>query len=327
MGKTDRVYQINQLLENRRVVTVDEFLDRLGVSLATFKRDLTLLRDQFNAPIIFDRDLGGYRFDTEEKRLGPQFELPGLWFSAEEIHALLTMQHLLSNLDTGGLLGPHIQPLLSRLSGLLGTASDSVDEVSRRIRIETVGARHFHLDHFQVIGSALLRRKRLIIRYHARGTDETTEREISPQRLVYYRDNWYLDAWCHLRKGLRNFAVDAIRGAELLDTPAKNEDEEHLDRELGAGYGIFSGSEIHWATLRFTSERSRWVSSEKWHPQQEGRFLDDGQYELKVPYADDREIIMDIMKYGVDCRVLSPPELAQRVKEQYQKAMQALSDR
>jgi predicted DNA-binding transcriptional regulator YafY len=198
--------------------------------------------------------------------------------------------------------------------------------VSRRIRIETVGARHFHLDHFQVIGSALLWRKRLIIRYHARGTDETTEREISPERLVYYRDNWYLDAWCHLRKGLRNFAVDAIRGAELLDTHAKNEDEEHFDCELGAGYRIFSGSEIHWATLRFTSERSRWVSSEKWHPQQEGLFLDDGQYEFKVPYADDREIIMDIMKYGVDCRVLSPPELANRVKEQYQKAMQAISD-
>lgn len=321
MGKTDRVYQINQLLENRRVVTVEEFLDRLGVSLATFKRDLTMLRDHFNAPIIFDRDLGGYRFDTEEKRLGPQFELPGLWFSAEEIHALLTMQHLLSNLDTGGLLGPHIQPLLSRLSGLLGTASDSVDEVSRRIRIETVGARHFHLDHFQVIGSALLRRKRLIIRYHARGTDETTEREISPQRLVYYRDNWYLDAWCHLRKGLRNFAVDAIHGAELLDAPAKNEDEEHLDRELGAGYGIFSGSEVHWATLRFSSERSRWVAAEKWHPDQEGRYLEDGRYELKVPYADDREIIMDVLKYGTDCEVLEPPALVERVRDQFRRAL------
>ena len=326
MGKTDRVYQINQLLENRRVVTVDEFLDRLGVSLATFKRDLTLLRDQFNAPIIFDRDLGGYRFDTEEKRLGPQFELPGLWFSAEEIHALLTMQHLLSNLDTGGLLGPHIQPLLSRLSGLLGTASDSVDEVSKRIRIETVGARHFHLDHFQVIGSALLRRKRLIIRYHARGTDETTEREISPQRIVYYRDNWYLDAWCHLRKGLRNFAVDAIEGAELLDTPAKNEDDAHLDRELGAGYGIFSGSDVHWATLRFSCERSRWVASEKWHPEQEGRYLDDGRYELRVPYADDREIIMDVLKYGTDCEVVEPPALVDRVKDQFRRALRSYGE-
>ena len=325
MGMTQRIYQIHQLLENRRFVTKQELLERLEVSWATLKRDLTLMRDEFNAPIIYDRELGGYRFDNEEKRLGPQYELPGLWFSAEEIHALLTMQHLLSNLDSGGLLGPHIQPLLSKLAGLLGTASDSVDEVKKRIRIETVGARQFHLDSFQVIGSALLRRKRLVIRYHARGTDEITEREISPQRLVYYRDNWYLDAWCHLRGGLRNFAVDAIKVAELLDSPAKDEDDLHLDRELGAGYGIFSGSDIHWATLRFSSERSRWVASEKWHPDQEGKYLDDGRYELKVPYADDREIIMDIMKYGADCRVISPPDLVARVKEQYVEVMKMIS--
>jgi predicted DNA-binding transcriptional regulator YafY len=326
MGMTQRIYQIHQMLEKRRFVTKQDLMDRLEISWATLKRDLTVMRDDFNAPIIYDRDLGGYRFDTEEKRLGPQYELPGLWFSAEEIHALLTMQHLLSNLDSGGLLGPHIQPLLSKLSGLLGTAADSVDEVKKRIRIETVGARQFHLDQFQIIGSALLRRKRLVIRYHARGTDETTEREISPQRLVYYRDNWYLDAWCHMRNGLRNFAVDAIKNAELLDTSARDEDEAHLDHQLGAGYGIFSGTEVHWAILRFSTERSRWVASEKWHPHQEGRFLEDGRYELKVPYADDREIIMDILKYGMDCEVVQPPALVERVKDQFRRALRFYGD-
>jgi predicted DNA-binding transcriptional regulator YafY len=318
VGMTQRIYQIHQMLENRRFVSKDELLERLEISWATLKRDIALMRDEFNAPIVYDRELGGYRFDTEEKRLGPQYELPGLWFSAEEIHALLTMQHLLSKLDTGGLLGPHIQPLLSKLAGLLGTASDSVDEVRKRIRIETVGSRRFELDHFQAIGSALLRRKRLIIRYHARGTDEVTEREISPQRLVYYRDNWYLDAWCHLRNGLRNFAVDAIERAELLDRRAKDENEDRLDKQLATGYGIFSGSEVYWAVLRFSPERARWVASERWHPEQEGRYLDDGFYELKIPYADDREIIMDILKYGSDCQVLEPQSLMQRVREQAQ---------
>lgn len=314
MGMTQRIYQIHQMLENRRFVRKEELLERLEISWATLKRDLTLMRDEFNAPIIYDRELGGYRFDNEEKRLGPQYELPGLWFSAEEIHALLTMQHLLSNLDSGGLLGPHIQPLLSKLLGLLGTATDSIDEIRRRIRIETVGARQFHLDHFQLLGSALLRRKRLVIRYHARGTDAVTEREVSPQRLVYYRDNWYLDGWCHLRNGLRNFAVDAIKRAELLETRARDIDEARLDRELGAGYGIFSGTEVCWAVLCFSAERSRWVSAEKWHPEQEGRFLADGRYELKIPYTDDREILMDILKYGGECEVLGPPALLERVK-------------
>jgi predicted DNA-binding transcriptional regulator YafY len=320
MSGMERIYQIDQLLADRKFVTRQELQDRLGVSWATLKRDLAYLKDRLNAPIIFDRDLGGYRFETDGKRVGPQYELPGLWFSAEEIHALLTMQHLLSNLDTGGLLGPQIKPLLARLTGLLGTADNPVEEVQRRIRIRTVGAREFHLEHFQAVGSALLRRKRLMIRYHARGKDETTEREVSPQRLVHYRDNWYLDAWCHMRNELRNFSVDAIGHAEILDTRAKDVAEKRLDEILGSSYGIFSGDVVSWATLRFTAERARWVASERWHPNQEARLLKDGTYELKVPYSDDRELIMDIMKYGGDCTVVSPPALVKRVVEEFERA-------
>lgn len=321
MSGMERIYQIDQILAGRKFVPRQELQERLGVSWATLKRDLAYMKDRLNAPIIFDREVGGYRFEAEGHRIGPQYELPGLWFSAEEIHALLTMQHLLSNLDTGGLLGPQIKPLLARLTGLLGTAENPAEEVQRRIRIQTVGARKFQLDHFQAVGSALLRRKRLIIRYHARGTDEITEREISPQRLVHYRDNWYLDGWCHLRDELRAFSVDAIEHAEILDKRAKDVAEKRLNEVLGTGYGIFSGDNVSWAVLRFSPERARWVSSEQWHPKQEGQMLDDGSYELKIPYADDRELTMDILKYGGDCQVVEPIALRERVAAEFQRGL------
>lgn len=320
MSNTERIYQIDQILAGRKFISRAELQEKLGVSWATLKRDLSFFKDRLHAPVVFDRDLGGYRFDHETKRIGPQYELPGLWFSAEEIHALLTMQHLLANLDKGGLLGPHIKPLLARLTGLLGSADNPATEVQRRIRIETVGARRYHLDQFQSVGSALLRRKRLVIRYHARGTDATTEREVSPQRLVHYRDNWYLDAWCHLRDGLRAFSVDAIEYAEILDKKAKDVADKRLDDVLGAGYGIFSGDDVTWATLRFTPDRAKWVASENWHPNQEATVRKDGSYELRVPYADDRELIMDIMKYGADCEVIAPKALRERVTAELDRA-------
>ena len=316
MGSLERIYQIDQLLAGRSHITRQDLEERLGISWATLKRDLSYMKDRLHAPIVFDRGLGGYRYEDTRKSIGPQFELPGLWFSAEEIHALLTMQHLLANLDTGGLLGPHIQPLLSRLSGLLGTTDGSNEEVQKRIRIETVGAREFHLDHFQVIGSALIRRKRLVIRYHARGTDEVTEREVSPQRLVHYRDNWYLDAWCHMRHDLRAFAVDAIKLAQLLDLKAKDIDDQRMNDMVKSGYGIFSGDQVTWATLLFTPERARWVAAERWHPLQVGHTQEDGSYLLRVPYTDDRELIMDILKYGADCQVLEPLSLVDKVLAQ-----------
>lgn len=312
MDRTERFYKIDQLLSERRVVPFSVLAEKLGVSRATIKRDLEYLRNRLNAPIVWDRDLGGYRFGEPERGAG-QYELPGLWFNAAEIHALLTMQHLLANLDAGGLLGPHVQPLLARLGGLLGSADDAQDEINKRIKIIGVAARRMVLDYFSVVGSALLRRKRLRLVYYVRTRDEVTEREVSPQRLVHYRENWYLDAWCHARDELRSFSLDAIRGAEMLEAPARDVPEKKLDAVLGTGYGIFSGSDVSWAKLRFTPERARWVSSEVWHPQQKGSHEADGSYVLEIPYSDYRELVMDILKFGSDVEVLAPQSLRDKV--------------
>lgn len=313
MDRTERFYKIDLLLHEQPGISFAALQDRLEVSRATLKRDLAYLKDRLNAPIVFDREVGGYRFDRVASPVGDAYELPGLWFSAEEIHALLTMQHLLANLDTGGLLGPHIQPLLARLSALLGSAASPAEEIQKRIFVLNVGNREFHLEHFQTVGSALLNRKRLQIDYFAKGKGELSQREVSPQRLVYYRNNWYLDAWCHLRDDIRAFALDSIRRAEILEKKARAVPAKSLDAVLGAGYGIFSGKDVRWATLRFTAERARWVAGERWHPQQQGRLLADGSYELKLPYSKDPELLMDILKFGADCTVLAPKELRERV--------------
>ena len=108
---------------------------------------------------------------------------------------------------------------------------------------------------------------------------------------------------------------------EILDKRAKDIADTRLDEVLGSGYGIFAGDQVSWAVLRFTPERARWVASERWHPKQEGKFLDDGSYELRVPYADNRELIMDIMKYGSDCQVIEPAELQTKVAAELQRGL------
>ncbi len=245
-------------------------------------------------------------------------ELPGLWLSAEEIHALLTMQHLLVHLDAGGLLAPHIEPMMKRLRQMLvapGKGAPTHEELTRRIRVQTVGARKLHLPHFQAVGTALLRRQRLQIEYHGRGRNQAQQREVSPQRLIHYRDNWTLDAWCHLRQALRSFSVDAIRQVQVLDQRAIDVPETELDSVLGAGYGIFAGREVEWAQLRFTPDRARWVAAETWHSNQKGRFDADGHWLLDLPYADPRELVMDILRHVPEVEVLGPVGLREAVGE------------
>ena len=312
MDRTERFHRIDRLLRERRVVQLETFLERLEISRATFKRDLEYLRDRLNAPIEWDRELGGYRY--AETPGAERFELPGLWFSAAELHALATLEQLIEGLQPG-LLGPHVGPLRERLDAMLGAGAAGAGGVARRVRLIGLGQRHVEPAHFEILAAALFARRRLRLRHFNRAAGEHTEREVSPQRLVHYRDNWYLDAWCHLRRALRSFAVDAIEAASLVEQPAREVAEAELDAHVAGGYGIFTGPVRATARLRFTPQRARWVAAERWHPEQRTAWLDDGSYRLEVPYSDDRELVMDILKHGPEVVVEGPAELRERVAE------------
>ena len=319
MDRTERFYKIDQLLNEKIVVSIETFLDDLGVSLATFKRDLEYMRERLHAPILWDRDAGGYRY-TQPDPLAPTFALPGLWFNSGEVHALITMQQLLSNLEPG-LLAGHIKPLQARLNALLESQDHSAAEVETRFRIVHAARRQVTHQYFELVATATLSRKRLKVSHYSRETGEETERVISPQQLVYYRDNWYVDTWCHLRNGIRSFSIDAITNAEILKEKTKEVSRSKLKEALENGYGIFSGKAVTWARLRFSSERARWVSKEQWHPQQKGKFEEDGSYLLEVPFSDNRELIMDILRHGSEVEIISPQKLRKRVAQELKSAL------
>ncbi len=312
MDRTERFHLIDQMLSNQRVVTRVQFLDVLEVSPATFKRDLEYLRDRLAAPIIWDSERRGYCYESGAAM--DQFQLPGLWFNTSEIQALLSMDALLDNLQPG-VLSKHIEPLRSRIRMLLDDGDHSVDEISRRIRVVPFAAKAYRSEFFQDLCQALLSRYCVDMVYYSRPTDSSSERRISPQRLIYYRDNWYLDAWCHLRQGLRSFAIDAITALQMTQEVAIEVTESELNSELESGYGIFSGVATQTARLRFTPETARWISRETWHPQQTSEYDDRGFYLLNVPYSQDTELVMEILKYADDVEVLEPPALRTRVQQ------------
>ncbi|SFF49160.1 Predicted DNA-binding transcriptional regulator YafY, contains an HTH and WYL domains [Fontimonas thermophila] len=312
MKSFEHVYRLHRLLKTARYpVPFARVMDELECSRATARRVLAYTRDVLGAPIETTRDPRGYRYTDAA------YELPGFWFSAEELQSLLTLQQLLATFQPG-LLDEALAPMRARIDQILKSQGLSADNAGR-IRLLRLAARAPG-QHFATVAAAVLQRRCLRIRYEARSNARISEREISPQRLVHYRDNWYLDAWCHRADGLRTFALDCIRGAELLDDPARDIDEACLDRELGGSYGIFAGAPTATAVLRFAPARARWVAAEQWHPQQQGVWRADGSYELSVPYHRDDELILDILRYGPEVEVMAPAVLRDAVAERLERA-------
>ena len=318
MDKFDRIYQLHNVLRNRRTpISRADLVLKLECSEPTIFRLIRILRDILGAPLQHDDEIGGYYYERTAQ--GGTYELPGLWFNAKELQALLVFERLFENLEPG-LLREHLKPLSSRIDELLNSKHLGLSEAATRVRVLGMAARPAG-EWFHVLASATLQRRKLRLQYHGRGRDDLTQRTVSPQRIVHYRDNWYLDAWCELRKGLRSFAVDRVKQAVETTEKAQDVAENDLNEHYASSYGIFAGKANKTAVLRFSAERARWVADERWHPQQVGQYLMDGRFELQIPYRDERELIMDIMGHGAGVEVISPGTLRAGVAGQLRQAL------
>ncbi len=320
MSNAERLYKIERLIRHGGCVSFVQLQAELEVSRATLKRDLDYLRSRLGAPILYDREHNGYRF-SEATRDG-KHELPGLWFDERELYSLLMAHQLLSGLDDDGTLSRHLQPLLERIHQLLGTGGDAAGNKAllKRVKIVSALRRPVPSRFFELVAESTLQRRRLHLRYLTRGRGAVSERDVSPQRLVHYRSTWYLDAWCHSADGLRRFALDAIEEASPLPTRARDIAARQVQAEMDAGYGIYAGGTRQWATLVFAAQAAQWISREEWHAEQQGRWLDDGRYELRLPYVDDTELLMDLLRQGDEVEVIAPPALRQKIGQRLKAA-------
>lgn len=226
MSTKDRAFQIDQMLTAQGSASKTALMKRLGVSWATLKRDLSYLRDELNAPIVFDREQDAYRFEhtggkPAAKKSGKAYALPEAWYSAQEVHAMITIQTLLKNLSPKGQLGPHIEPLLARINGILSLEGAEAGEAGKRIEVDA-NLPSFDAPLFPAIATALLKRKRIAVAVKTKGSKDTVAHELSPQRLVQQRNTWHLEAWCHKHNELDRYPLDQIKQVELLDSKAKN---------------------------------------------------------------------------------------------------------
>lgn len=324
MDRFDRIFRLHTLLSNRRTpIPLTEIEQQLECSKSTADRIIQHLRDFLNAPLEYNREYNGY-FYNQTSGTTP-YQLPGLWFSAEELHGLLVCQQILSQISPG-ILSEQIASLQQRINRMLEHARLPQTAVYDKIHFPVNGRRLKDDSHFKRIASALFSNRQMYIQYRARGQNQQlSERRISAQKLLYYRDNWYITAHCHYRKELRMFSIDSIHSVKVLEKNAEQTKPKLLDDFLNSGYGIFSGQAKHNVVLQFSTARANWVADEHWHPKQQGLWLENGEYQLSFPFSDSRELIMDILKHGAEVKVIAPTFLREAVGDEIKK-MQNLYD-
>lgn len=308
MDKFDRMQQLHRLFSTRRKpVRISELADKLECSEKTAYRAIQNLRDYVQAPLVDSPDRLGWYYDLKGEE---KFELPGLWLTAGEINGLAIITELAREMESS-LLSEDIGLVTQAVEKLLETRKVQPEIFRQKVAYLPKRKHYASNRNFQHISSALINEKQLSIDY-SDYQGRPTKRVISPLKLVHYDENWYLDAWCHLRESLRSFMVARIIRIENLHVDAIDVPEGRHQEHFSSSYGIFAGRAKHQAKIKFTGTASREAASFQWHPNQSAEWQGNA-YILEVPYNDDRELIRTILGYGANAEVLAPTVLKRKV--------------
>lgn len=320
MDKFDRFQMLHRIFtSHKRPVPIRKIAETLESTEKTAKRLIHNLRDYWQAPLEYSEEYKGWHYQLVK---GEIFQLPGLWLTANELQSLTALLHILHNMDDG-LVVKELSIVESAIKKLLSARGLEGENFTQSIKYLPMAKRQVQATVFTTVASALLHKKKIELAYqdyHGRQTIRT----VSPQNLIYYRENWHVDAWCHLREDLRMFSVSRIEQATPTKSAAKTVSQKQLEAHFVSSYGIFAGKAKHTAKLRFFPEVARDVACQQWHPEQIGEWQGN-EYLLQIPYNKETELVMDILKYGNNVEVIGPSKLKQQVKNKLRGALSLYS--
>lgn len=217
MERQQRIVRIDALLRRRNGVSMAEMMADLEVSRATICRDLEMMRDQMNAPIVWDRHSHAYRLDESTRSVGPTYMVPGLWLSPAQAYAYLTLHNMVEKMAPN-LLGPFIDPLRGTLKQLLCESDFQMYGLDKKVEIEMPAVPALRDLDFDLLIHALLHATSVRIESGAAGE----ALEGIPQKLKITPRQWLLTVECSRTRRRLSVDIASIR-AVVAPEQARNE--------------------------------------------------------------------------------------------------------
>ncbi len=310
----ERYHWFHGQVKAGRYPNARKLAERFELSEKHAQREVEFMRDRLCAPLVYDSSQKGYEYEDDG------YELPPLWFKADELLALCLALRLASTLPDPGFKNS-LYDLLAKFLTFRSLDSDvSIEEIKEKVSVKNV--EYYKVDEtiFHKVVDSLFRNESLKISYHTPHKDETTERVIQPLHLLCYMGSWHLIAFCTLKGELRDFALSRIRIIESVPQGVKVPKLlPSIKDYINKNFGVMSGEKSVEVCVKFTPEVSPWISEQIWFSGQEVSVNKDGSICLKFPVADFREVRKEILKHGASVEVLSPQELRDEIKSEIER--------
>lgn len=165
--------------------------------------------------------------------------------------------------------------------------------------------------------------RNLTLSFHYDGGTTAGRRKLQPYALVLYRNGLYVVGRDVTKKAWRTFAVERMRRVRALSrAPFKRDPNFDVSKLFDGAFGIVAGSERHHVVVDFDSKVATYIEEREWHPSQKITRTSDGvRCELDVAITE--ELVSWILRWGASAKVRQPPELVERIRAEYARALEA----
>jgi predicted DNA-binding transcriptional regulator YafY len=311
----ERFYWFHCQIKAEQFPNARKLAEKFEISHKQAQRDIEFMRDRLKAPLVYIPDRRGYIYD---KRYS--YEFPPIWLDEEELLALFLALRLASTMPDRSLKNSLKIFLQKFLTFRSSDASINLVDIEKKVSVKNI--QYYRVDEmvFHKAINALFRNLPLKILYYSPHKNEATERIIQPLHLLCYMGSWHLISFCTMRNALRDFALSRIHYIEPVSEKISLPNSIPSVKEyLRKNFGLISGNSSIEISLKFTPGVSKWISEQIWHSGQVVTINNDGSLFLKFPVSNFMEVKREILKYGSNVEVISPPELREDIRQEIKK--------
>lgn len=310
--KLHRLIVILRMLDSRERCTLKKLADKFCISTRTIERDMEDLNSA-GFSIIFVKEDNTYRFTD------PDYTLRDLNLNKDELTFLLIGRQFAHNLG---------KPFEKACQSLLRKAHKDTGINTREKAGNIEGRPQFWIDidpsegfeqiekQYHAINEAIDKKVEIEIVYKDMRKQEETRRTHAPYGLTLQYGLWYVIGYCHLRKGIRVFALDCIKDFKLTDRYYTIPSDFRLEEHFKPGWHMLRYGAPVEVVLKFSKHYARWIKRKKWHPTQTIEEEKDGSIVFRVTVEGTKELKWWIYHWIPYVEILSPPELKKEVIEE-----------
>lgn len=313
-NQIERVYAILEEVKTNTFPNCRKLSKKLEFSQKTIQRDINFMKDRLNLPIVYNRQMHGYEL-TKDVEDFPVFDV-----RVEDLAALFLARHALTGIE-GTQLEKVLSPAFSKITKQLeGEVNMEWQDIDDAFSVKAAGMLKADLTIFGKLAEAVLKRQEVSFLYRKVGGHQSGRRKLQPYHVGNISGGWYVIGYDHLRESVRTFALQRIKGLNLLKSTFERPDSFKIEKVFGDSIGVWYNpdAELIDVVIEVSGPTARIVQERFWHPSQEVQWLSESgdKVELRMKLNSLEEVKSLVLSWGANARVIEPESLQQAVKEE-----------